>query len=287
MAWGAGAIWVGNGEDGTISRIDPATNIVVATIEMHANQWTLDQALNTCCPNLSLAGDDQQIWAGVHRGTPATITDTVEQIDPTTNQVVRTIDLPAKPEFMLLDGDTLWITAGHSDQAMRVDIPSGTVVATFEIKTAGAMAVADGAAWISGGFPDGSGGALYRIDPQTNTIAATIDLPLGGWPFTLNDELWLVEYYGNGIHRIDTATNTIAESTHVSGVLGGFPGAGSIWVNMLKNADFPGMVARIDPETMQITARYDAGGFAGGMLFAEGAVWITELKDHLVERIDP
>jgi streptogramin lyase len=149
------------------------------------------------------------------------------------------------------------------------------------------MAVADGAAWISGGFPDGSGGALYRIDPQTNTIAATIDLPLGGWPFTLNDELWLVEYYGNGIHRIDTATNTIAESTHVSRVLGGFPGAGSIWVNMLKNADFPGMVARIDPETMQITARYDAGGFAGGMLFAEGAVWITELKDHLVERIDP
>ena len=34
LAIWAGAVWVANGQDGTVSRIDPATNRVVATIKL-------------------------------------------------------------------------------------------------------------------------------------------------------------------------------------------------------------------------------------------------------------
>ena len=34
MAFGAGAVWVANASDGTVSRIDPETNEVVKTIEV-------------------------------------------------------------------------------------------------------------------------------------------------------------------------------------------------------------------------------------------------------------
>jgi YVTN family beta-propeller protein len=34
IAYGAGAVWVANSRDGTVSRIDPATSRVVATIHL-------------------------------------------------------------------------------------------------------------------------------------------------------------------------------------------------------------------------------------------------------------
>jgi YVTN family beta-propeller protein len=34
VAYGAGAVWVANGGDGTVSRIDPATGRLVATIRV-------------------------------------------------------------------------------------------------------------------------------------------------------------------------------------------------------------------------------------------------------------
>ncbi|MGL6280110.1 MAG: BTAD domain-containing putative transcriptional regulator, partial [Gaiella sp.] len=52
VAVGSGSVWVANHESGTVSRVDPATNTVVATIETgYFPQW--------------LAADDRYVWVGL------------------------------------------------------------------------------------------------------------------------------------------------------------------------------------------------------------------------------
>jgi streptogramin lyase len=66
---GFGSVWVANGPAGTIIRIDPASNKVVATI--HAGR-------PVCC----LAFGDGAVWAA------SLATDAVVRIDPAANSVV-------------------------------------------------------------------------------------------------------------------------------------------------------------------------------------------------------
>ena len=52
LATGAGSVWVTNYCDGSLSRVDPATNAVVATTEIgHQPKW--------------LAVGDGRVWVGV------------------------------------------------------------------------------------------------------------------------------------------------------------------------------------------------------------------------------
>src|SRR5919204_1569848 len=63
---GAGAIWVANKGDGSVSRIDPASDRVVASIQVGGQPW-------------GLAFDGASIWVGNYeRGS-------VARIDPATN----------------------------------------------------------------------------------------------------------------------------------------------------------------------------------------------------------
>ena len=67
IVFGAGSVWVTNSLDGTVSRIDPGTNSVVATIPTGNGPAALD-------------ADDSGVWVSNQ------FDGTVVRIDPTTNR---------------------------------------------------------------------------------------------------------------------------------------------------------------------------------------------------------
>src|SRR5205809_54721 len=67
------AVWVANGSDGTVSRIDPSVDAVVETIDLRGSS---ELAWN---PTYAVDADDDSVWvaAGPHH---------VLRIDPATNE---------------------------------------------------------------------------------------------------------------------------------------------------------------------------------------------------------
>jgi len=96
-----GAVWVRNEGIGTLSRIDPTTNTVAATLDVNTFNGRSGQDAIAVAPS--------GIWLG---GI------TVEAIDPASNRVVKTID---QPGLTLAYGyGSLWVT-DTSGRILRID----------------------------------------------------------------------------------------------------------------------------------------------------------------------
>jgi streptogramin lyase len=100
------------------------------------------------------------------------------RVDPSTNEVVATVDM-ADVVALVLDAGTLWIARGYGGQigAVRLDAATNAVVATVSIDSVGTsqtqiIGVGGGAVWLAGLVQ----GTVSRIDPATNAVVATIDL---------------------------------------------------------------------------------------------------------------
>jgi YVTN family beta-propeller protein len=85
------AVWVSNALDNTVSRIDPATRKVVATIQVGSNPG-----------NAAVAGDGTVF-------VPNVFSDTVSRIDPATNKVVDTISVGSKPFPTAFAFGDIWV----------------------------------------------------------------------------------------------------------------------------------------------------------------------------------
>ena len=93
-------MWVANTLDGTVSRIDPASNAVVAAVTVGDGPG-------------SLAIGDDGVWVANELGG------TVVRIDPRTNTVVETIETGQRPTGLAIDGRRLWVAAGDASAAHR------------------------------------------------------------------------------------------------------------------------------------------------------------------------
>jgi YVTN family beta-propeller protein len=85
------AVWVSNFSDNTVSRIDPSTRKVVATIPVGKGP-----------DNAAIAGDGTVFVPDVTAGT-------VSRIDPATNKVVDTIEVGAQPFPIAFAFGDIWV----------------------------------------------------------------------------------------------------------------------------------------------------------------------------------
>ena len=136
---------------------------------------------------------------------------------------------------------------------------------------------------------DGTEPAVHRIDPETNEIVATVELPgrlcqgIGVSP----EAVWACG--PDGLLRIDPETNEVVAEVPLEAALVVSRlayGAGSVWA-FATSAVAPDTVVRIDPATNAITATIPLGHPAGTMAFGLDALWVTSPTDDVVLRIDP
>jgi virginiamycin B lyase len=218
-----GAVWVGATEgredSGAVLRIDTATNEVVARVPLSRQPWYL-------------AAGAGAVWAAVAGES------VVYRIDPGTNAVSASIPVPGDGIGAIAAGpEGVWVEA-YEDRSdlgeknptslVRIDPSTNNVVATIPLGSlAGGyddeIALGQGGVWLVGvkltGPSEERGGALVRVDPGTNRIAAIIPVaafsvgagPGGVWVSFPEDgvvgrragDRWLAQ-------RIDPATNQVS-----------------------------------------------------------------------------
>lgn len=131
IACGTNAIWVTNTGDGTVSRVDPQTEKVVATIKV---------------PNAYLvAAGDSAVWVSVRPARAAS--GAVVRIDPTTNLVVARVSVGNEPAGLTLVGDTLYVSMAGEPTVVQVRADSVTARIGLPAKATGITAVA-GSIWL-------------------------------------------------------------------------------------------------------------------------------------------
>jgi YVTN family beta-propeller protein len=181
---GQGAAWVANKLDNSVSRIDPQTNRVVATIPVPDG-----------VADLAVGAD--AVWTGGDRQGVEVAR--VVRIDPRTNRVVATLRV-AQPQDVTLGFGSVWVPSGRSGLVVRIDPQTNT--ATSSIRVAGkpsTIAVGAGAVWVK----PSDLGSVQRIDPQTNTVTATVPVASGLYGLAVDDHgLWTIDFLGDTVTRL-------------------------------------------------------------------------------------
>ena len=109
IAISPGAVWVADAGGPSVSRIDPATNRVVATIRVGPK-------LDCCAEHMSLTATRGTLWVAVPNANE------IVRVDPTTNHLVATLKLPYSPcASLVADHGGVWSAGGGCADAVGTD----------------------------------------------------------------------------------------------------------------------------------------------------------------------
>jgi len=272
LGMGFGSVWVSNASNNSISRIDPRTAEVIATIAVGQN------------PCLGIGIGFESVWI------PNCKDRTLSQIDSKTNQVVRTtpIEIAGEGEGAIGLGErSIWLLTNRkgtdSGTLSRISPSSGKVVADIIVPAKSYVAVvASGSVWVT----STGGNVVVRVDPRTNRVVAKIRVHQAP-RFTSAGAggVWVLNQSDGTVSRIDPGTNRVAATIAV-GVPGPggdiAVGGGSVWVS---SDGVP--VSRINPLTNRVIQQFAGGHGADAIRFGYGFVWVSDHKDGQVWKIRP
>jgi branched-chain amino acid transport system substrate-binding protein len=267
LAIGDGAVWVLNSEDGTVSRIDPATKAIT-------------QRIRTTGVVTDIAAGDGALWLGRgHRpnGGGGYITGAVSRVDPRTGPVTRTVQLPDRG----VDADSVFFNWGYPniivgtgavwavdpDQTIsRLDARTGRLVKTIAVHARGIAAGPEGV-WFR------NGNTVTRVDPRTNRVGQTISLgsPAPDAIAVGAGKVWVSAPPEGVVWRVDPGPSPVTSTIRVGeGVTYVAYGAGSVWAANYVDST----VSRLDPRTGEVKATIPVGG-AQALAAGAGAAWVS------------
>ena len=127
---------------------------------------------------------------------------------------------------------------------------------------------------------------ITRIDPDTNTVLATVDVPGGASVAALQFGLWVAAYGNPGsLYRIGTVSETVEDTVPVGDLCCDLTdGAGLIW-----SLDRSGLVVGVDPATGEVADAFPVSldlDAHNNVVFAGGYLWVSSDTTALF-RIDP
>ncbi|GAC1641414.1 MAG: hypothetical protein NVS4B2_30940 [Chloroflexota bacterium] len=290
---GTSAVWVpGPPGSGSVVRINPRTNKVVATVRIND-------------PSRMDPGDPALTWVAVGHGqvwVADRVHSAVARIDPTTNRVVARVPLGIRPFGLTIAGNTLWADNSYEDAGVvrntivRVDLHTQKVVATITNADTNlgqpylVMAATPDALW----FADWASATLKRLDVATNKVVAAIQT--GPQPTSLavaGGSIWVSNHFSDLVARVDPTTNSMAATIP----LGGYPvgpidadcchsavaaGAGGVWT--ITGSGNRALV-RIDPQTNEATGSLTFSQGIDVVAVGDGSVWVG--VGNQIDRIDP
>jgi streptogramin lyase len=273
MAVSEDAVWVVSHRGGIVSRIDPATNAVVAAIE--------SPILPGCIPN-ACVGLGAVATAGEHVWFLNQYLESFPRIDATSNEIIGSKGGATRFEGLLGADGLIWSGNEGGDGAVGMDPASGEVSVT----------VADGSGLYPAGFAAGSiwfAGdecrELLRVDPATGDVQSTIPIDTCvGDVVEAADEIWAGTF--KGILRIDPTSSQEVGWISIRTENDRFSLAvvdDSVW--------FRGEVTeivRLDPVTKQPVERIALpfGQYQGEIGVADGSLWVANWGEGTVYRID-
>jgi virginiamycin B lyase len=189
--------------------------------------------------------------------------------------------------------DSLWMMS--DGRLSRVDVLDSTVT-DIEIPGAEAaaglpditryrgIAVGEGAVWIT----DLGNSAIYKVNPQTNTLAMTIPTDVfgsGGSIGVGEGAVWVITFdnHDKTLTRYNAQSGAVeARITLPQPGKGVIVGYGAVWVTSAKQPE----IYRIDPRENRIVATIATHDISSIIGAGEDAIWIAFEKDGVAQRID-
>ncbi len=260
-------IWVSNKPKGTISKLDAKTNTVTHTVEVGKQ------------PCSGIAYGFGSLWA------PNCGDKTVARVDAKSAKLVATIPVgPANSEGgIACSKDAVWMASGNDgDKVVRIDPKKNQVAAEVNVPPGShTVDFGEGAVWVT----QSKGNLLTRIDPKSNKVTDKIEVGPGPRFLTVGEGfVWTLNQGDGTVSKVDPKTRKVVATIPV-GIPGGggeiSAGGGKVWITVFQ---LP--ISVIDAKTDRVTHQYvGAGGDA--ILHAHGSVWLSNLREQNIWRIDP
>lgn len=281
---GFGSVWVGSSLQGTLVRIDPATNEKLATI-----------ALGTV--PVGLAVGEGAVWAvgsADLRSGPLVGEAFLLRIDPRTNTV--SARLPLEGAYGVAVGPgAIWVASAR-EHLWRVDPVRMQVTARIAIDRPHGVAATADAVWVTSGRGEVM---VERVDPSRNVVTASIATGSSGATVAevvIGTQLVWVGSGGDGtVTGIDPATNTVRTTLRGAGrSLQSLAddGAGTLWVASSPipaspsspTPTSPSTILRVDVATEKSSPPLELGQVTG-VAFLDGALWVADRSRGSVLKI--
>jgi YVTN family beta-propeller protein len=261
-----GFVWVTNLADGSISRIDPRTRRV-NTIPGQGEPT-----------GVAAAGGSAVIADGsAHKVTAFdSATGALSYPAPLTGRSNGTLQIAggasgiwfADPAARIVGKVDDFLTTGTPIEQVSVPPDRTSFLSTYQ--SFDGLAVGEGAVWVAG---DSFGRTVWRIDPSSRRVAATIPLPFVPGRIAAGEgAVWVTAMLDDTVSRIDPTTNRITATIRVGrGIDGIAAGGGAVWV---ANS-FDNTISRIDPRTNAVVAKIPLKSSPGQIATGAGGVWLT------------
>jgi YVTN family beta-propeller protein len=254
---------------GTVLRVDPNTNAVVATI--HVGQGSGEVGV-----------EGGFVWVLNHSDS------SVSKIDAQTNKVVATITLPPPTGHLAVSPGAVWVSSIAGNDIRKIDPQTDKVVATIpDTDGPASMSFGAGSLWVCGW-----NGAVVRLNPATNQTMTRFDIGaqaghLCAGIYASDNTVWVEIFAGQNltgalVNRVDPVANTLGQNYSLpdninEGIVADAQGA---WVYDPQTGLY-----RIDAQTNQVVATL-AKANCGGLALGDGSVWLATSDGSLL-RITP
>ena len=236
VAAGAGGVWIGNAfperpfsstsYPQSVSRLDPETRVVVATIRLPRPRPNVVQ-FNATAGGLDepqlIAVTNTAVWViGADLG--------VYRIDPRTNKRVGRVKGIKATQIAAGNAGVWVIESGETTAVAKIDPRTDTITRRIEVAAQALTSLAVGArdVWAADPF----GGVVWRIDPGPNH-QRTIPLDFGvTWVAVGASAVWATNELAGLVYRIDPSTNNSHVVSRTSAPAAVAVGGGTAWVSV-------------------------------------------------------
>ena len=219
----------------------------------------------------------------------AVVPNSIAKIDPETQEIVDVFPVGGDPFKPAVVGEYVFVSNERDETFSRIDIRSGEVD-TFGGLTspAGISSGADGTLWL-GSFHGGEVRQVRARDLQLLTRLDGLEEFSSPWLIAVGaSSVWVSQNGPSAVSRFDARTGKLQRTYELDfrDVAGDIAfGDGAAWSTVFDIHAVPGAVLRIEARGRG-TTRIAVGIFPAGIAFGFGAVWVADLGDDDVKRID-
>jgi serine/threonine-protein kinase len=200
----------------------------------------------------------------------------VYEVDPSTNQVVRQLDIPSPNHLAFHDG-ALWVASAGTGNVFKVDPGSSRILETASVETtqksANAIVAGDEGVWVVEAVP----GSATHIDHVTGEVEATVDIPNADGVALGGGFAWITNSTDGLVTQVNPATDAIVKTVRVGpptircAIAGGIAATpDDIWV-LNNDAE----LVRINQQSQKIVARIPIGRCPYSVAVDETGVWVS------------
>jgi virginiamycin B lyase len=258
------AVWVASTGPFAVHRIDPKTNLLVASVQLSGEP----------CAGLKIGFGS--LWIPMCTTPPS-----LAKVSLKSNKLVSTFAIgPAAAEGGIAYGaGSVWLITTRFGELARINPADGTLVDTFRV-AAGSYnpAFSNGTIWVS----RAEGAELTRIDALTGKSRATVATGPNPRFLTVGDgAVWTLNQGDGTVTRVDVHSHrTTAIALGTPGHGGDIAyGAGHVWTTMQKMP-----LSIIDVATMRLMCQW-AGPGGDSLGIGHESIWLTDYHAGTVSRI--